>query len=75
MTLWDNEYTGPRWRYGITLRPVNAYTIPHGFILQSGRLHPDYRSFGTIDYPRELDVDECARHDLVFVDYLEIDLE
>ena len=51
--LFDDEYTGPRWRYGLTYRPAAGANVPMGFILMSHRQHPEY-TYGTIDYPRAL---------------------
>jgi hypothetical protein len=52
--LWTDEYDGPRWTYGLTYRPLGLATVPKGFLIGSGREHPDFR-FGTIDYPFRLD--------------------
>lgn len=50
--IYDDEYHGPRWRYGLTLRPAGN-GIPRGFIVFSNRIRGvDPRcAFGTIEYP------------------------
>jgi len=62
--LWSDEYTGPRWTYGLTYRPLGVATVPRGFILGSQRTHPLY-PFGTIDYPRELTHQEITGYQLL----------
>jgi hypothetical protein len=52
--IHDDEYHGPRFRYGLTYRPVGLSNIPSGSIVKSDRPHPGFR-FGTIDYPFPLD--------------------
>ncbi|HAM57622.1 MAG TPA: hypothetical protein DCQ64_20295 [Candidatus Rokubacteria bacterium] len=52
-TLYDDTYTGDRWTYGLTYRPLGYAQVPAGFIVWSDRPHPDFR-FGTIDYPEPL---------------------
>lgn len=51
--LYDDEYGGPRFTYGLTYRPLDYGSIPDGWIVFSDRIHPDFY-FGTIDYPFEL---------------------
>ena len=63
--LYDDTYHGPRWRYGLTLRPIGA-GIPRGFIVFSGRKSTDPRcQFGTVDYPEPLDARTVEQLDLV----------
>lgn len=64
--IYDDTYVGPRWRYGHTLRPVTHG--PQGFIVLSGRPHPDFPSFGTADYPRQLTAFEVNQFDLVLLE-------
>ena len=52
--LFDDTYTGPRWRYGLTYRPVSFANLPSGWIVKSDRKHPNFKKFGTIDFPRQL---------------------
>lgn len=51
--IWSDEYTGPRWTYGLTYRPLAYAQIPSGWLIKSDRAHPAFK-FGTVDYPREL---------------------
>lgn len=51
--IWDDEYTGPRWKYGLSYRPVGYAQVPSGWIIKSNRPHAEFR-FGTVDWPREL---------------------
>lgn len=64
--IYDDEYHGPRWRYGLQYRPVGAGT-PRGWIVFSDRPSADSRcrSFGTIEYPRPLTADEIKAYQLV----------
>lgn len=52
--FFNDTYTGPRFTYGLTYRPVDAGQIPDGWIIWSDKPHKSYPSFGTIDYPFEL---------------------
>lgn len=56
-TVWDDDYTGNRWKYGLSSRPFSTFSAPEGYILKSVRPHPDYR-FGTVDYTRKLTPEE-----------------
>ena len=62
--VWDDEYTGPRWRYGMVYRPYTGANIPAGWIIQSIRPDPRFR-FGTVDYPFELTPDQVRHAELV----------
>lgn len=62
--LYDDTYTGPRYRYGLKYRPVTVANLPKGWIVQSGKKHPDFRLFGTVDFPRQLTEDEVVAFDL-----------
>jgi len=70
LIVYDDTHSGPRWTYGLTHRPLAAFAIPNGWIIQSDRVHPDYR-YGTVDYPRALTADEVASYELVLVGPLE----
>jgi hypothetical protein len=65
-TLFDEDYKGPRWTYGLTYRPATGRNIPDGFIIWSNRPHPKY-AHGTIDYPRELTQHEVDAFELELV--------
>jgi len=64
--MWSDEYSGPRWTYGLTYRPVGYATVPKGFLLGSSKEHPDFR-FGTIDYPFQIDAVTAHQMDLTEV--------
>ena len=64
--LWDDTYTGPRYTYGLTYRPLGYAQVPAGWIIKSDRPHPDFR-FGTIDYPFRLPDDVAARAELTLI--------
>lgn len=66
-TLFDDTYTGPRWTYGLTYRPLGYAQVPDGWIVFSNRDHPDFR-FGTVDYPNELHPDTVRQTQLTLVD-------
>lgn len=65
--LFDDEYKGPRWTYGLTYRPISIGTIPQGWIIDSQKDHPNFPSFGTIDYPKELTEKEVSSFELIEV--------
>lgn len=62
-TEYDDTYTGPRWTYGLTYRPVRTGAVPAGWILFSNRPHADY-PLGTVDYPRPLTAEEVKGYEL-----------
>lgn len=66
-TLFDDDYTGPRYTYGLTLRPLARFHIPDGWIIDSDKYHQDYPRYGVVDYPAELNADQLYRYDLVLV--------
>jgi hypothetical protein len=61
--LFHEDYTGPRYTYGLTNRPAGYGQIPEGYVVGSDRPHGDFRH-GTIDYPRELTPDEAQGFEL-----------
>ncbi|MGB9661361.1 MAG: hypothetical protein ACPL5F_05000 [Moorellaceae bacterium] len=65
--IWDDEYQGPRYRYGLQYRPPSLGAVPSGYILGSERPHPKFH-FGTLDYPRKLTEDEVLNYQLVYLD-------
>lgn len=65
--LFDNEYTGKRFTYGMTFRPASVGTVSDGRIIDSTKSSPDFPAFGTIDYPRELTENELYQFELVKV--------
>lgn len=64
--IFDDEYTGPRYTYGVTLRPVTRFNIPDGWIIDSQKPHPSFR-YGTVDYPHRLTVEQKNHYDMVTV--------
>ena len=66
-TLYDDEYTGPRYTYGFRLRPFGYAHQPRGFIHGSNKPHPLYR-WGTLDYPAKLDEKDAYQFDLVLLE-------
>lgn len=64
--LYDDEFTGPRYRYGLHSRPLSPGAVPKGFIVHSDRPHPDFRH-GTLDYPVKLPDDRADNFELVFI--------
>lgn len=65
--IFDDEYIGQRFTYGVTLRPVARFNIPDGWIIDSQKQHPDFKRFGTIDYPERLPEDVANHYDLVLI--------
>jgi hypothetical protein len=65
-TLFDDTYLGPRWRYGLTLRPLGA-GVPSGWIVFSDRPSEDprCRAFGTVEYPLPLAPDQVKQLSLI----------
>lgn len=66
-TLFDNEYAGPGFTYGMIFRPAGIGTVPAGRIVESNKSSLDFPVFGTIDYPRELTEEELYQFELVKV--------
>ena len=66
-TLFDDTYTGPRWTYGLTYRPLASAQVPDGWILWSERNHPDF-PHGTADYPFELSDRQVKSFELNFIE-------
>ncbi len=60
---YDDEYSGPRWTYGLTHRPLWNGGVPKGYIILSNRTHPDF-IFGTIDYQEQLTNDLVQSYQL-----------
>ena len=64
--FFDEDYTGERFTYGLTYRPLDMASIPKGWIVGSTRHHSDF-SFGTIDYPMELTDQQVYSYELTRV--------
>ena len=64
--IYDDQYAGPRWTYGLRNRPAMYATVPDGRIIGSDKRH-DRFAHGTIDYPRKLTAKECYDYELTFL--------
>jgi len=63
--VFSNTYNGPRFTYGLRYRPMQIGAQPKGFIIGSVVDDPLGRyTFGTVQYPRELTVEECAAYEM-----------
>jgi hypothetical protein len=60
---FNEDYTGPRWTYGMIYRPLSIGAQPKGFIIGSVKPHDGF-NHGTVDYPRELTRDEVESYQL-----------
>ena len=68
--LYDDDYAGPLWTYGLLYRPIQAYGIipmRDDFILLSARPNPKYPNFGTVQYARELTSEELETYEMELV--------
>ena len=65
--FFNDNYTGPRFTYGLIYRPMARFVVPGGWIIDSSRPHPDYPTFGVVDYPRPLTEQELLRYDMILV--------
>lgn len=63
--VFNADYAGTRWRYGLVFRPVMLGTVPRGFVIGSEGPATARCRFGTIDYPFELAADEVRAYELV----------
>lgn len=68
--IFDNDYTGPRYRYASLLRPCSFANIPDGCIILSQRKHSKYLH-GTVDYPAPLTDAQVDRFDMVLLETIE----
>jgi hypothetical protein len=64
--LYDDTYSGPRYRYGLVYRPLVFAQVPAGWIIFSNRQDPNFRH-GTVDYPFEISSEIVEAYQLVFV--------
>jgi hypothetical protein len=66
--LFDDEYMGPRWRYGLPAHHLAYYveTSANDWIIYSERRSADPSlPFGTVDYPRELPEEDLQQLQLI----------
>ena len=62
--LYDDTYTGPRFTYGLTYRPLAQSQVPDDWIIWSNKEHKDF-PFGTIDYPFEVAPEKVKSFQLI----------
>lgn len=65
--IHNDEYEGPRHRYGFHSRPVGMFHQPDGWIVGSQLPNSQYRLFGTLDYPFRLTDDQMRDYGLKYV--------
>lgn len=65
--IWTDEYHGPRWRYGLSLRPPNWGGAPDGWIAGTWVERVPGFAHGAIEYPFELDPRTVSQASLVLV--------
>ena len=65
--VFSDEYTGPRWTYGLRNRPMGIGAQPKGFIIGSEGPAVGRARHGTIQYPRELTADELYDFELELI--------
>lgn len=66
--IWDVDYTGPRWTYGLTWRSIRNGGVPDGFIIYSHRAANAPFRFGVVDYPRPLTDEEIEAYHLTLIE-------
>ncbi len=62
--VFDEGYTGPRFTYGLQYRSLARFAVPDGWIIGSNKDRPEFPSFGTVDYPFELDDKQLHSYEL-----------
>ena len=65
--VFTEDYTGPRWTYGLRNRPMGIGAQPKGFIIGSDGPPAGRARNGTIQYPRELTKDELYSFEMELV--------
>ena len=72
--VFDEDYTGPRWVYGMRNRPPMLGAIPRGFIIGSHRTGIELVSaghrHGTIAYPVMLSDHDVDAYELTFIEQI-----
>ena len=65
--IFDEEYDGERFKYGLQYRPFDLGTVPKGHIIGSLRENENKEPhrFGTIEYPFELTERQVASFQLI----------
>lgn len=67
--VWRDEWHGATWTYGLTYRPLSAFHVPAGFLIELPRPAAEGYAHGVVSYPRELTPAEVATHELTLVRY------
>jgi hypothetical protein len=62
--IFSDDYTGPRYTYGLRNRPLDMGTAPKGYIIGSDGPAVGRARWGTIQYPRQLTPDEIYNFEL-----------
>lgn len=62
--IFSEDYTGPRYTYGLRNRPLDIGTAPKGYIIGSNGPAVGRARNGTIQYPRQLTKDEIYDYEL-----------
>lgn len=62
--IYSDEYTGPRWTYGLRNRPMQIGAQPAGYIIGSDGPARGRARHGTIQYPRQLTAEEIYNFEL-----------
>lgn len=70
--VFSEDYTGPRWTYGLRNRPMGMGAQPKGFIIGSDGPPAGRARHGTIQYPRELTKDELYDFELELISGSEV---
>lgn len=68
--IYDHEYKGIRYVYGLSYRPAAFANLPDGRIIGADRADARFR-FGTVAYPRQLTEREVAGYELTPVELTE----
>ncbi len=64
--VFDEDYSGQRFTYGLQYRPLGISCQPDGFIIGSNKEHESF-GFGTIDYPFQLTEKQMASYELIYI--------
>ena len=65
--VYDEDYTGTRWQYGLRNRPPGGGAVPRGFIIGSHRNENGWFRHGTLDYPFALTEAQAEGYELTFI--------
>ena len=65
--VFDDDFTGPRWQYGLMNRPPGGGAVPRGFIIGSHRPNSPKFRHGTLEYPFALTDHDRDAYELTFI--------